>query len=79
MSNHAVPADQIQFFELQNVTIDNFEVEGRILDIGSGGEGIIGRLMGEQVIAIDPSARELEEAPAAPPKFQPFSPYCLCA
>ena len=37
------------------------EAEGFILDIGGGGEGIIGRLNGRQVIAIDLSAGELEE------------------
>lgn len=36
---------------------------GRILDIGGGGEGIIGRLYGEQVTAIDNCQEELEEAP----------------
>ena len=36
---------------------------GSILDIGGGGEGIIGRIYGAQVIAIDRSAEELEEAP----------------
>jgi ubiquinone/menaquinone biosynthesis C-methylase UbiE len=39
------------------------------VDIGGGGEGIIGRLKGEQVIAIDPSKRELEEAPSGPLKI----------
>lgn len=39
------------------------ELAGRILDIGGGGEGIMGRLYGGQVIAIDSSAQELAEAP----------------
>lgn len=69
MSKQAVSNDQIHFFEMQDVTIDNFEVEGHLLGIGGGGEGIIGRLKGEQVIAIDPSARELEEAPVGPLKI----------
>lgn len=34
-----------------------------ILDIGGGGEGVIGRLYGENVIAIDNSQEELDEAP----------------
>jgi ubiquinone/menaquinone biosynthesis C-methylase UbiE len=38
-------------------------MNGRILDIGGGGEGVIGQFMGDKVIAIDPSKRELEEAP----------------
>ena len=37
------------------------EAEGFILDIGGGGEGIIGRLNGGQVVSIDLSAGELEE------------------
>jgi SAM-dependent methyltransferase len=45
------------------IDLTNIEIEGRILDIGGGGEGIIGQLKGQQVIAIDPSKRELEEAP----------------
>lgn len=36
---------------------------GSILDIGGGGEGIIGRLYGGQVTAIDNRADELAEAP----------------
>lgn len=31
----------------------NRELAGKILDIGGGGEGIIGRLYGRQVTAID--------------------------
>jgi ubiquinone/menaquinone biosynthesis C-methylase UbiE len=37
-----------------------------ILDIGGGGEGVIGQLKGTQVIAVDILKRELEEAPAGP-------------
>ena len=36
---------------------------GKILDIGGGGEGIIGRLYKNQVIAIDNIQEELDEAP----------------
>lgn len=38
-------------------------IEGRILDIGGGGEGIIGRVYQDQVIAIDNRQSELDEAP----------------
>ena len=38
-------------------------LQGRILDIGGGGEGIIGRLYREQVIAIDCCQQELDDAP----------------
>jgi ubiquinone/menaquinone biosynthesis C-methylase UbiE len=39
------------------------------LDIGGGGEGVIGKLKGDRVIATDPSHRELEEAPNGPLKI----------
>ena len=38
-------------------------IQGRILDIGGGGEGIIGRLYPAQVTAIDKYQEELDEAP----------------
>ncbi|HHT21547.1 MAG TPA: methyltransferase domain-containing protein [Tissierellia bacterium] len=38
-------------------------ITGRILDIGGGGEGIMGRVYGNQVTAIDISQAELDEAP----------------
>ncbi len=39
------------------------ELKGCILDIGGGGEGIIGRMYGWQVTAIDNRQEELDEAP----------------
>ena len=39
------------------------ELTGSILDIGGGGEGIIGRLYGSRVTAIDNREEELDEAP----------------
>lgn len=39
------------------------ELCGSILDIGGGGEGIIGRIYGAQVTAIDNRQEELDEAP----------------
>lgn len=41
----------------------NRELQGKILDIGGGGEGIIGRIYGAQVVAIDNRQEELDEAP----------------
>ena len=43
--------------ELENI------IKGKILDIGGGGEGIIGRLYKNQVIAVDNVQEELDEAP----------------
>jgi len=49
-----------------DVVVPDFPAEGLILDIGGGGEGVIGQLKGKQVVAVDLSKRELEEAPGAP-------------
>lgn len=54
---------------LQTVVVEDFAAEGLILDIGGGGEGVIGQLKGQQVIAIDISKRELVEAPPGPLKI----------
>ena len=61
-------SDNIYFLENQEVIVNDFEAEDFILDIGGGGEGIIGQLKGQQVVAIDPKKRELEEAPEGPLK-----------
>lgn len=45
----------------QAVTLTPIVTEGFILDLGGGGEGIIGRLNGCQVIAIDNKHEELKE------------------
>lgn len=55
-------------FERLEVVVEDFAAQGPILDVGGGGEGAIGRLKGSQVVAIDSSRRELEEAPAGPLK-----------
>lgn len=39
------------------------DIKGSILDIGGGGEGIIGRIYRDNVIAIDNRQEELDEAP----------------
>ena len=48
------------------VAVPDFPAEGLILDIGGGGEGVIGQLKGRQVVAIDLLKQELEDAPAGP-------------
>jgi len=48
------------------VVVADFPARGLILDIGGGGEGVIGQLKGQQVVAIDLSKRELDEAPGRP-------------
>ena len=47
--------------EAQSIELSPIETDGFILDIGGGGQGIIGKLNGKLVVAIDPSERELEE------------------
>jgi ubiquinone/menaquinone biosynthesis C-methylase UbiE len=49
--------------ERQYVTLNPIDAPGWILDLGGGGEGVIGQLCGERVVAIDRMRRELEEAP----------------
>lgn len=39
------------------------QIRGSILDIGGGGEGVIGRIYTDQVTAIDNRQEELDEAP----------------
>ena len=56
MKNRKVFQTEMQLMELVRV-----KTEGFILDIGGGGEGIIGKLNGRQVIAIDTVERELRE------------------
>jgi ubiquinone/menaquinone biosynthesis C-methylase UbiE len=45
----------------QKIELSPLKTEGLILDIGGGGEGVIGRLNGRQVIAIDTRTAELKE------------------
>lgn len=49
--------------ELQHIHITD-NITGSILDIGGGGEGVIGRAFKESVTAIDKRQDELDEAPA---------------
>jgi len=47
--------------DTQSVILNPLRTDHYVLDIGGGGEGIIGKLNGKQVIAIDTNQRELEE------------------
>ncbi|MBU0596473.1 class I SAM-dependent methyltransferase [Candidatus Bipolaricaulota bacterium] len=66
--NAAPPEDRYFIYDKETVAVDEFDVDGYILDVGGGGEGIIGILKGEQVVAIDLRKDELEEAPDGPLK-----------
>jgi SAM-dependent methyltransferase len=47
--------------ETQTIVMKPVKTEGLILYVGGGGEGIIGKLDGKQVVSIDTSEEELEE------------------
>lgn len=50
------------FTDPQEIDLNNINLKGKILDIGGGGEGIIGQLKGNSVVSIDLRKSELEEA-----------------
>lgn len=62
----AAPAQDRKAHRLPRVdlTVADFDATGYILDIGGGGEGVIGRMKPQQVVAIDLFKSELLEAPA---------------
>ena len=49
---------------LHRVDLSAVALNGKILDIGGGGQGIIGQFKGESVVAIDPNQNELEDSPS---------------
>jgi ubiquinone/menaquinone biosynthesis C-methylase UbiE len=59
----------MDFFDREEIVVEDFVAKGFILDIGGGGEGVIGQMKGSQVVSIDLSKRELEGAPAGPLKI----------
>ena len=59
----------LQVIRPQTVRVeDSFGDDERILDLGGGGEGVIGRLRGQQVTAVDSRQEELDETPPGPTK-----------
>ncbi len=63
MSDHHPEIDTSEVYELplQEVSLLDFPSDEEwILDVGGGGEGIIGRMKGKQVVAIDRLRPELE-------------------
>lgn len=70
IGKHAeIVPERIRRFELQEISLAGFDAQGRILDIGGGGEGIIEMLGGDRVVSIDTSAEELAEAAEGPLKL----------
>jgi ribosomal protein S18 acetylase RimI-like enzyme len=55
--------------ERQHVALGDLPGDGWILDIGGGGEGVIGRVAGTRVVAIDRLKTELVDAPDGPLKI----------
>ena len=58
--------EQFHVFPPQQLTLEPVRAEGLILDIGGGGAGVIGRLKGAQVVAVDLNKQELVDAPGQP-------------
>lgn len=48
-------------FPQLEIALDDYDFTGPVLDIGGGGEGVIGQLLGRDVIAIDQRMDELLE------------------
>lgn len=69
LTGAAAEPPKMHVFERQDLVVADFRAEGYILDIGGGGEGVIGQMKPAQTIAIDLSKRELEEAPPGPLKI----------
>jgi ubiquinone/menaquinone biosynthesis C-methylase UbiE len=66
----AIDRERMFILDQQVVRIDDvFQDDDLILDLGGGGEGIIGRLRGRQVVAVDIHQQELEESAAGPIKI----------
>jgi ubiquinone/menaquinone biosynthesis C-methylase UbiE len=55
-------AARFYIFPKVELILEDFESSGYILDVGGGGEGVIGQLKGRDVVAIDLQEEELEEA-----------------
>jgi SAM-dependent methyltransferase len=55
-------------FERKQLSLEDFDPEGRILDLGGGGEGVIGLFGRPDQVSIDMRMDELLEAPVGPLK-----------
>lgn len=55
-------------FPQLKISLDNYSFTGPVLDVGGGGEGVIGQAAGRDVVAIDWRMDELLETPDGPRK-----------
>jgi len=71
MSEHEeIDRERVYLVDQQTIRVeDTFTDDDLILDLGGGGEGVIGQLRGRQVLAIDRRPDELEEAAPGPIKL----------
>jgi len=70
VSEHsAIDEERMFLVDQQIVQInDVFKDDDLILDLGGGGEGVIGQLRGRQVVAVDTRRQELEDCAPGPIK-----------
>jgi ubiquinone/menaquinone biosynthesis C-methylase UbiE len=61
---------RVYTYERQELAVEDFPApDGWILDIGGGGEGVIGRIKGSQVVAIDLYSWGMNRTPPGPLKI----------
>ncbi|TXT53797.1 MAG: SAM-dependent methyltransferase [Promethearchaeota archaeon] len=52
----------VKFTEMKEIDLSDIKLDGRVLDIGGGGEGTIGQMIGRNVVAIDLRESEFRES-----------------
>lgn len=62
----SIPMRSFELLEQYRGKSDAPEMRGSIIDLGGGGEGVIGQVLGRSVTAVDIRQDELEEAPDGP-------------
>ncbi len=68
-SQEKIDPARVYTYESQELALPDFTATGWILDIGGGGEGVIGRLKGSQVVAIDLYSWGMRRTPPGPLKL----------
>lgn len=61
--------ERILVLDEQSIRVDDFSSAGWVLDLGGGGEGVIGRIKPRCTVAIDMYPEELKESPPGPLKM----------